>query len=130
MGRKKTITRFNFGKYNGRDIEEIRFKDPNYFDWAYRTIERFRDLVDSLDPADKRPRRPARATAETHGLVVAAYNPDHVTAEGWSSDRPCLVIEDYKRRLRDEPLLPWLHPRHMCLDPSFDPAEKTSDIPW
>jgi len=128
-----SIVRFEFGKYKGRDIQEIRFKDRNYFDWAYKTVDRFRELVDAMDAkeAPAKRTRVAKERPERAGLAQVPYNPDHVTREGWNGSGPCHTVESYRLQLADEPMTPYLHPRDMFLDPTFDPFEAIPDtIPW
>jgi len=127
-----SIVRFQFGKYKGRDIQEIRFKDMNYFDWAYKTVDRFRALVDSLDAQDtpvKRTNKPVNRSEVMSGLVVAEHNPNAVMAEGWTGNGPCRAVEDYKRRLALDPVLPYLLADELHLDRSFDPTEEFRDAP-
>lgn len=126
MNARRKFPRFTFGKYNGKRIDEVRFKDPQYVEWLCAKDEAFRQLVLSIPETRRNRARMPVDASKRGGLVKARLDPDHATSEGWRSHRPCLAIDAYKRRLKDDPCLPHLLPDEMHIDPEFDPDEANS----
>jgi hypothetical protein len=110
---------FHFGKYRGRDIEEIRFRDPQYVKWAIETVEGFRLAAEKSAEAyagksrkPKGKRKSQQATVKTDSRSFR-----HRPAAEWRDDRVNTVLD----AITADPILAYYHPREMHMATDWTP---------
>jgi hypothetical protein len=105
--------KFKFGKYRGRDIEEIRFRDPQYCRWCAENVAGFAAILrDAVSAPVKQPKKRREGKAD---IVPPKAYPSPPRRE-YADNRPnpvlAAIIADHA--------LQYCHPLHMHMA-AFEP---------
>ena len=106
---------FHFGKYRGRDIEEIRFRDPRYVIWCIENVEGFQLTAEKFAEKSGKPKR-SRKRAKSHAEAPPNH-PKPRPAYEWHDHRPNPVLE----AILADPILAYCHPREMHMATDWTP---------
>lgn len=116
---------FSFGQYRGRDIEEIRFRDPRYVRWCVENVEGFRLTAEKSAEKfagklgkPKRPREPRESNAEAPPSPLKPR-----PAYEWHDGRPNPVLD----AITADPTLAYCLPREMHMARDWTP---NAFAPW
>lgn len=105
--------RFTFGKYRGRDIEEIRFKDPQYCRWAADNVAGFAVILEAAVSAATKPHK-RRRKGKVDIMPPKAYS--RPPQREWGDYRPNPVLD----AILADYTLAFTHPRERHMAP-FEP---------
>lgn len=106
---------FSFGQYRGRDIEEIRFRDPRYIAWAVENVEGFRLTAEkSAEKFAGKLGKPKRSEANED---APPSPPKPRPAYEWHDGRPNPVLA----AITADPTLAYCLPREMHMARDWAP---------
>lgn len=119
--------RFHFGKYKGREIEEIRHRDAQYVAWAIENVSGFRAIAEesarTWTPPKKRKGKKAKKgdllTWKPSNSWTAKDDKPKKEWRGWTPHSPDVVGD----AIRADPILAYFMPCEMRMDSGFDVEE-------